>query len=397
MAFWDEMADIPATLPPIEEPPELVPALTDLPGTTPLSATRVQGKLFALTFPQCDVSPAVALAAIIAKPEVAACGIERLVVSQENKDGHIHLHISIALSRSLRYSVNMAHWWDFVCGKHGNYQRTREEWKWVRYIIKDGLLNVKCHPDSFDPTLFVEAASKKQSYNKVIIAKKIVDGERDITQLVKSHAAFVMMNSAKVRSFISICDDADSATTDSLAELVIPIPDVIATRFFNEYEVDVYNWLCSVKSGTFSHAVQHLRIVGSTGIGKTRLQSAVASYLRVYQVPYDGRWMDDFTGNHDLCVFDEFRSQWTIQRMNSFVDGAGVKLSRRGMAPFSHKRRLPCLMLTNYSWIESYPTALGTNADLLATVTRRWRDLVIPHPNTLLHLCSYLENKCVVE
>lgn len=370
----------------VPEPEPLPPA--DLPGLTPLRTDgQIQGKLFALTYPKCDVSPSVALARILAKAELQSCGILRAVVCREDHaDGTPHLHVSLAFRKALRYTRNKAIFWDFVAGQHGNYQRTRIEAKWLKYIIKGGMDRVVCYPDDFDPQVFVEAAAKKQSYNKEIVAKKILEGERDIGTLSKVHASFVMMNGNKIKSFISLCDDIDKENL-SFSELP-PLLPVATALLFNAFEHQIWDWLCRVKSGTFGWDTQHLRILGGTGIGKTRLARALRAFFRVYDIPYDRDWYDDYDAKEDMCIFDEYHSQLKVTSLNQFCDG--TKLARRCTSTITHPRK-PLLMLTNYSWETAYPNALGGNEGILATVTRRWWTLEVTPPNTLLHLCQFLE------
>lgn len=353
--------------------------------------SRTQGLKYALTFPRCEADPQECLDRILAHGACSAVGFVHIVVAREHHaDGGNHIHVSIVLKSKIRYPPNTPAYWDFVCGQHGNYQKTRSVAKWLNYVIKERVLIVS-HPADFDPAAFVLCANNKKSYDKHLIAKKILTGSRDLHQLSVEHPAFIMMHSKLIDSFIGICNDRDIAQRP-LAVFPLAIPVDIILRL-NVFEQEIFNWLRICAQGLFSRNHQHLRIVGATGIGKTYISMMVQSFFKCYMVPYGEKWHDDI-GNDawNMCIFDEYQSQKTIQSLNSFCDASGAKLSRRGRPPFSHNRRIPCIMFTNFSWDQSYEKAFMRNEMLLPTLERRWEEVNVSRPHSLLNLAKFLDD-----
>ncbi len=358
------------------------------PGTTRNLRRRIQGLKFALTYPVCSMEPDVALAAIIANPILSGLGFEHIVVAQElHQDGQKHLHVSIVLSLALRMTDDGS-FFDFITGQHGNYQQTRSVFKWLKYILKDNRL-ISSHPDSFDPLQALKDMANHVRLEKHQISSAIVDGKRSLKDFVATNATYLMLNSRKMQSLMTICDDNDNNLRVFPAfPLLVPMLNPI----LNASCVQVLEWLLSVFQGTFGRTSSHLRISAETGAGKTYLSFLLSQFTVVYNMP-DEKWLDSFDdGDQRLVIFDEYKAQKTIQFLNQFSDGANYPCPRRGVRPFLHSVKTPCLMLTNYSWIEAYPRALGTNESLLATVERRWIDVNFSGPDTLMPLCRYLQS-----
>ncbi len=355
---------------------------------------RVQASKFALTYPKCDVLPSVALSKIVSHAKLAKIGFKHVVVVREkHKDGSNHLHCSVVLKKQLKYSDKRGKFWDFVTGGHGNYQRTRRVPAWLVYITKFDE-DPKVFPDSFDVQAYISSNKKKQSYDKHEIASKIVSGQRSMSELISSHSAFLLMNGTKVESFIALCNARDAAQRP-LVDLP-RTPDIMWASEWSLAEQSIYAWLIECKHNIFSRGATHLRVLGSTGVGKTYLSCLVQKIFRVYSMPYAEHWLDEFDGSHNMIVFDEYKSQKTIQFLNSFCDGAGVPLSRRRMAPFVHSTYVPCLMLTNFTWDEAYSKAFNNNPKIKATLERRWTTVSVDEPTDIISLCKYLEHLCTL-
>lgn len=324
---------------------------------------RVQGIKFALTFPQCDYDKILALNHIMLK---FGANLKWAVVSQEpHKDGNMHLHVAIHLKERIRYTDRGATYWDFVARQHGNYQLMRSAHKWVKYCIKGG--NVVSTP-GFDPAAFVRNAQRHKSQQGAVIANKILKGEKDLMALSIEHPGYMINNLAKVEQFCQFVED------DKLAKVDKCDINLISSEQLASYEVQVLLWLKvrSRQSSTYRD-FKHLRIEGPTMIGKSSLIFALRSYFRVYLAGYSEKYFCDYDDDkYDLIVLDEFKSQWTLQFLNAFSDGFGIPLKRKGRGSTRHSRKVPILLLSNYTWDESYFNVATNNHSVLDTTMRRF-------------------------
>ncbi len=358
---------------------EVVPVV--LPGCVSL-LNRVQVQQFALTYPQNDCLPSVALRNILERESVIACGVKYCVVAQEaHKDGTPHLHVFLMLSKPFRYTRGEGSTWDFVTGKHGNYQRMKFPANWLVYVTK-GREYVK-YPDSFDVQAFISSRKKKTSYKHEIIAKKILAGQRDMKDLVANYPGYIIVNQRKVVSFIDLCEDLDQIQMP-----LLKFPDVVQVGVLSAPQVHVLKWFVRVQTGYWKdYHLDHLRIEGPTGIGKTYLMQLLTQYLRMYSVVYETNWWDSFSQDaFDVIVLDEFKSQKKIQLLNRIADGAMVPLPRRGTRPYILKSRVPIVILSNFDWENSYPNVALNAPVVLAAAQRRFETVVFDQGEDLMSL-----------
>lgn len=394
----EEVDDISEELLPfLLERPQPMPAQPPVPplpppegAVNPLNAFRIQGKEFALTYPQCDVLPSVALARILEKVELQELGVTICVVVQEAHTlvlDTVHLHIWLLLDRPLR--VLNHQFFDFIADKHGNYQAVRSRVKWLGYVLKAPLLLAQ-YPAELDLNDYFMSLEAKKSSKSCVISQAIKRGRRNIHVLSDSEPAFVMMNQTKVRDFITLCNDQDA-----IALVHVPFPIVYPADLppLSESCNEIYQWVKECVLEPFSRDQVHLRIVGDPGIHKTHFFTLLSSFFHVWHAPYDdGKWMERFDDTrHQVVLFDEYKSQYRIRKLNEFCDGAGYGCPQRNALPFVHNLYTPCIMASNYSWINAYPKALGQDFIALRSVQRRWKEVTFPPGETLLPLCTFLE------
>nr|WAE42211.1 MAG: replication associated protein [Cressdnaviricota sp.] len=96
---------------------------------------RVQGKQFALTYPQCPVERAEFDPVFKAKFKP----VEFASARELHKDGEYHLHVFVAFGT--RRNVQSARYFDVSIKDktyHPNTQKCKDRKKWLRYISKDG-------------------------------------------------------------------------------------------------------------------------------------------------------------------------------------------------------------------------------------------------------------------
>ncbi len=348
----------------------------------------MQVQQFALTFPKTEVTPTQALQRIMERPAIVSVGVKYCVISQEmHADGTPHLHVFLMLNSPFRYQKHEGNTWDYVVGKRGNYQRMKFPAKWLVYVTKDN--KYVTYPADFDVKAFIVSRTKKTSYQKEKVATAILDGQREIFEIVKEYPGFCLINQRKVREFIDLCNDQSAQTSPSLM-----FPDVLETDTISEKELGILRWLVSTHRGQFNESnMVHMRIQGPTGIGKTRLIHAMHSYFKLYSVVYETTWWDSFSEDRaDIIVFDEYKSQKPIQLLNRLADGKGVPLPRRGVRPLILTKRVPILICTNYTWEESYFNVNTNCPQVIAAAKRRFLDVVFESFEDLIDLCKLLEN-----
>ncbi len=358
---------------------------------SPLNAFRIQCKEFALTFPRTDTLPSVALARIMGKAELATLGVTMCVVVQEAHTlvlNTVHLHVWLFLDSPLRVMDHA--FFDFIADKHGNYQAVRSRFKWLTYITKSPL-HLAQFPDDFNLPDYIATLSAKRSSKSFIVSASIKSGRRDIYAISDAEPAFVMMHLRKVRDFINLCNDQDVVTVELVPFPLVYPADLPLLFACNE---EIYQWVKESVVEDFNHPKLHLRIVGESGIHKTHFLTLLARFFHVWHAPYDdGIWMERFDDRlHQVVLLDEYKNQWKIRKINEFTDGAGYGCPQRNGLPFVHNVRVPCIMCTNYSWVDAYPKALGQDAMALSTCERRWKEVTIPHGQSLLSLCTLLES-----
>ncbi len=299
------------------------------------------------------------------------------MVSQEHhKDGTLHLHVAVWMNKRLNFSSEK--YWDFVGGKHGNYMLMWKPEGWIKYILKE---NSFVSTEGFDPHAFLLSKSKKTNPVNDLIANDVVAGVHKVEDLEKHGRGWVMCNLQKIQRYIQHVEAREAAKETKLS-LQGQIPSVS----FNKYELEIFQWLkLYSQQKTLNNGCRgdlHLRIQGPTGIGKTKVVEQLVRFFRVYFVPYDGKWFDTFNDDDfDLIVFEEYGKSnvYTPQRLNSLVDGMGTQpLCRRGLAPIVHKKQLPCLMLSNFSWEECYPNVHQDQPVYLDATRRRFKNVRIP-------------------
>ncbi len=350
---------------------------------------RVQVKQFALTYPQSgEVTAISALGNIVKREKVVVCGIKYCVVSTElHKDGNPHLHVFLMLKTPYRYPKGNGRTWDFVTGKHGNYQRMKYPAKWLQYVIKDK--QYVCYPDDFDPKAFIVSREKKSSYKAEVIAKTIMDGQRAIQELMADFPGFLLVNQRKVVDFINLCDDIDQSKRP-----LLKLPEVLQVGALTQKQTLVLKFIVRIQTQSWNtEHLPHLRIEGSTGIGKTYLVQLLSKFLRVYSVVYETTWWDNFNEDaFDIIVLDEYKSQKKIQLLNRVADGAMVPLPRRGTRPYILKSRVPILILSNFSWEESYPNVSMNSPVLIEAAKRRFPSVVFSIGEDLMNLVYWLKS-----
>lgn len=361
--------EIPATELVID-PRELDPdAVADLP-------KRVQSKQFALTYPRCDVEPADVMNTIA---NTFGDKVKWVVVCKEDhKDGTPHLHVALKFKAALRYTDSHGKYWDFLTGQHGNYQRMRSEMKWLRYVIKDGVI---VHTEGFDPFAHVRLLEGKLGTTSERVAQSIIEGESLLSLAKGENKGYVLRNLRKMQQYNELIRSDDAVGVSLSLHHVVP-------QSLSLDEMTIFSWLQSAQQWRGNRRIRHLRITSTPGIGKTSLGLELFSYFNIYSMALEDKWYDMWDDSrYDLVILDEFKGQKSVQQLNLFTDGARCSLVRRGTAPAIHKIKTPCIMFTNFTWEECYPHASPVE---LVSLGRRWTNVEVTNGEDLFKLIDQL-------
>ncbi len=342
----------------------------------------IRGKKLYLTFPQCDTPPDVVLANILSMrgPDKVKWAV---VGKEKHLDGHDHLHCAIWLK--FEYYSTRPHCLDELAGKHGNYQKMRNPVKCVEYCIKDGEFVAS---PGFNPEAYVAGRKKKTSTSFEHVAALVSVEGKTLAQINVMHPGFVLQHLTKLRAYS--CFVQANASAGELAPWP-PIPTPTQEAAFFPAEHAVLAWLIpNLMVGDVRLFKQpQLMIIGPTGVGKTSLIMSLCKHCRVYWLPMGEDFYDGYSDEaYDLIVVDEFRSQKTIQFLNSFVQGSPVSLRIKG-AQITKRKNLPVIVLSNYEPAQSYHKVQQSNPGVLQAFMSRFQVVRCLQDDRFYSLCDY--------
>ncbi len=201
---------------------------------------RMHAKKLALTYPQCELAPGIALARILVKWGVN--NIKWVVVGQEkHRDGNHHLHAAIWLKTA--FDTTSPSSLDFIGGQHGSYETMRDPAAWVKYCIKDGNWVAS---EGFDPEAYITSRKKRSAVSFETVAKKIKGG-KTVKEVNDAHPGFILQHLAKVRVYETFV----RAVTREVPEQWPSEPSREVRKEWFHAEEYIYNWLrLNVITGT---------------------------------------------------------------------------------------------------------------------------------------------------
>lgn len=300
---------------------------------------RMQAKNWFLTFPQCAVTKEQALEAIISKLITSVKGV--IVAQEKHADGENHLHIAIFLHDKLRTSS--PEYWDFVCGKHGNYQSLKSIKGTIAYLKKEDT----------QPLIYgtIPEPSSDSSTPKSDTAATMIQSGSNLEQLNKEMPGFFMLNKRKIEEYSAWC--SMKKQQESIKPLKLPI------LYTGEQTVTarIIEWLNMNLLTTRPFKQKQLYISSPPNHFKTSLINKLETHLRIYHMPLLEDFYDFYDDDqYDLVVLDEFKGQKTIQFLNLFLQG-GIMNIRVKCSQKMKKKNLPMIILSNYELHNVYKDA----------------------------------------
>lgn len=332
----DELLCLEGPLSPEDETLERPKALTENPKSEKKGSFQMQGKNYILTFPQCDVKKEVASERIEQK---WGAGLKGYIVCEEaHKDGTPHLHVFLQFHEKIR--TRDTAFFDFIGGKHGNYQVAKSVKGSVEYVTKAGNYVAK--------GVDVESIKKKKSPKNEEVAKSIMEG-KSLVEINKENPGYVMINKRKIEEYESWvkCENAKKQKIDWIPPSLDGLTDA---------NLQIAKWICSNIRQPRKFKAPQLYIHGPRNLGKTSLIEWLERSLSVYHMPTMEEFYDQYSDDYDLVVIDEFKGQKTIQWLNQFLQGSPMPIRKKGSQSMKLKN-LPVVILSNYRLSEVYAKA----------------------------------------
>jgi len=293
---------------------------------------RLQCKCFYGTWPQCTIAPQECLDnAIRLLPPV-----DWAVVAQEaHKDGTPHLH-GIFYFKEKCDIKDANPILDMICLKHGNYQGAKSPKRVLRYVCKDN-----------NYVSIGDVPAWKEEKVMDSIARQLMEG-KTYNDIKEQYPGITLLHKRKIEEFEAEC----SRKRQDLS-LQVWVPPVYTG---GDYNVQlIADWLSANVRQSRKHRQPQLFISGSPGVGKSRLISQLSTFLKVYHMPRVEDYYDSWeNGYYDVAVLDEFKSNKTIQWLNSWLDGSVMPLKKKLCTQILKMQNIPTIFLSNLLFEENY-------------------------------------------
>lgn len=324
---------------------------------------RMQSKSFYLTFPQCGaVTKEQAFERIVGK---FGDSVEWLVVGAEKHvSGDPHLHVALQCKET--QNIGKEDYFDFVCGKHGNYQVMKNKSKCVAYCVKDG--------DFLERGIDARKLAKGKAKVYEEIGKRCLEGASFDDLCSEGFLSACVQNKKKIEDFIAY------ATVRRMRTLLSPWTTV---RTSSVEAMGIASWLNQSVKRPFPFRSKQLYIHGPPQIGKTTMILELIKRLSIYDIPREEDFYDEYRdGAYDLAVLDEFTGKKSIQWMNQWLDGSRTTLRKKG-SQVVKTQNLPTIVLSNRSLMENYPKQAEKNSIFLQALRTRFLEISLNRPFTI--------------
>lgn len=301
---------------------------------------QLRSKNVALTYPKCPLDKQRVLDALRGK-----CGDNLnaiLVSSEQHADGSPHLHAYLRFDTAL--STRDSRYFD-IEDYHPNVQSCRSPKKWLAY----------CRKADESPAVHGDLAESVSQRVTDAVAS-ILDNGGTHDDVYQQYPGFYLMNKRKVDELSSWLVDKRLKTgkedwMNARDRLQLAIQEEMEP---DTPEFEIGMWLLQNIKVERALRQKQLWINGAPGCGKTSLIMELDRYLKVFWVPMDGdRFIDGFTDDYDLIVFDEMKSQFKITWLNQFIVGSPMRINVKGSSVMKTKNT-PVIFLSNMGPCAAY-------------------------------------------
>lgn len=305
---------------------------------------RLDAKHIGLTYPKCDLTRQRVLDALRSiGGDNYRCAI---VCIEQHKDGTNHIHAYLCLSKCRHFRDPRV--FD-IDGFHANIQGLRSPKRWVDYIQKED----KSFLVDGDTGSLLTGVRPKERITDAIAARLDAGATRE--EIYADFPGFYLMNKRKVDE---LCEwvvnkrlnSGKKDWTECLARLIHARQEPLEP----ETQLAVAEWLIDNIHTERKLRTKQLWLTGPPGSGKTSLVMELEKYLRVFWAPMDGDgFLDGFSNDYDLIVFDEMKSQYKLTWLNQFIVGSPMPVNVKG-AKITKVKNTPVIFLSNYGPCQAY-------------------------------------------
>ena len=299
-----------------------------------------------------------------------------------------HLHILVLFKERVR--TRNRSFFDFVCGKHGNYQPAKHPYAVVNYLQKSDQA-----PLSFGeiPNPAEKKAGRstgkggtgsRRDVKSGTIAQALLSGSSTLQEILKADPGYYMLNKRKLEEFASVCRflQLNASKQKWPTEWTYSGESLETQRIAEWFKLNI--------GVTRSLRQKQLFVHGPKEFFKSTVIELLRAFFTLYEIPtaedfYD--FYDDQT--HDMAYLDEFKGQKQIQFLNRFLEGSHMTLRKKGTQGYKAKN-MPVIITSNFSLEQCYAGALAKDPNKLDTLQSRLEDIELLQPLDSLGLAVAL-------
>lgn len=321
-------------------------------GSTQVSTTaqkkgnsKVSRKGWFLTFPQNLTSKQEALSRLQTKFQQTGNTISWVRIAQElHQTGEPHLHIALMLEKPL--STRVSTFFDFVGGKHGNYQNMKSIQGSLAYCEKSDQTPLDFgtipKPDSGKRKSDSPTAGDSKRSKSSIVAEKLMSG-CSMDQICDQDPGYFLLFQPKIADFSSYWQ------TRQKGQSLTPHPGKIYYSGQDLNTQRVVEWLNQNLFSVRPFKQQQLYLHGPPNTRKTSLVALLRPYFNIMDIDYQEDFYCQYTPQVDLMFFDEFKGQKMVTHLNKLIEGSPVPLKRKFKAPTTKTRNNAVIFCSNYA------------------------------------------------
>lgn len=335
-------------------------------GTTQATTTTKQKgnsktsrKGWFLTFPQNSTSKEEVLSRLRAHFDKTKMAIKWVRIAQEKHlSGDLHLHIALMLEAPL--STRVSSYFDFVGGKHGNYQTMKSVPGSLEYCAKSD-------PTPLDyGTIPAVATNKRRADSDTngnskrskssIVATSVTSGS-SMDQICDLDPGYFLLFQHKIHDFYSYwhCRQKGSSLTPHPGWIYYSGQDC-NTRI-------VVDWLNRNMFSARPFKQQQLYLHGPPNTRKTSLVALLRPYFNVMDVDYQEDYYCGYTPSVNLLFFDEFKGQKPVTHLNKLIEGSPIPLKRKFKMAITKEKNIPAIFCSNYAPHQAYSKIISMALD----------------------------------
>lgn len=333
---------------------------------------RLSARYLFLTYPQVgETDVALLEQKLVSKGAAKYCiGIEL------HEDGGLHYHALVDMGKKINWESPRCL---DIGDLHGDYKAAIHPDKVLEYVTKDGNYRFMGWTNLEEAKLDVSKVGKKRSS----------DWE-EIGAMIQSGATTKDIVTSKKQRWKDLSRIDDAVSQWGLWNMPTKDPfQGVTVLDANPETTAIGTWLNTNVQKPRLFKQKQLYLYGDKNLGKTSLINLLSEHLNIFYAPNDSEWMDEYSDDYDLIVFDEFRAQYTIQWLNRFLEGSVMPLKRRAKSPALKKKNVPVIILSNFSLQEAYQKS---SAEKLETLEAR---LLTVHIHQFLKIAIATSNGAI--